>query len=169
MNYKILFMVLYVPIMTIRATECPRVVSGSFEDFIQEVVAAEDHKNFRSFYNDLVYTQQKKKQSDNNKDHEKQQKYTQSLMQLGANSLEVKDPQRSRAVKPYLVEIPGKMYQELHQKVQTFLFRYGAYEEYLQQKAMKHNSMLAKAGSYFKSVGSKVTGWFGRLRRSKPA
>ena len=156
--------------------DSPKAVMGSFEDFIKEVVVTEDQKQFRSFYKDLIDQQKKDKQSTKAKVREKQQKYAQQLRQLGANSLEVKDSKLSENVKPYLVQIPGKTNQEMNQRAQAFLLRYGAYEEYLQQRATKRNSILAKTGSYFKGVGSKVSGlgskvsgWFNGLRRSKSA
>ncbi|MEX0940727.1 MAG: hypothetical protein WDZ41_05175 [Candidatus Babeliales bacterium] len=140
-------------------------LDGKFDQFLAELVPAEDQKQFRLFYNELKYQQRKRENSVNSKVRNKQQKYVQKLQERGRNGLEVKEPDLTKNLRPYLNNFI--LDEKTNKKVSTFLFRYGAYEEFLTQKANKQNSMFVKAKSYVRDASSKVVSWLGGFRRSK--
>lgn len=129
----------------------PSAIDGGLEDFIQRMVPQEDHQEFRLFYNQVVYEQQRDKQSTKQKTQKKQKDYAQHLYSVGKSGVFVRDPLVAASIKPYLAGTK-KIDTATQQKLSAFLFRYGAYEEYLQQKALKQNSIASRARSYMRDV-----------------
>lgn len=167
MNYKKTIVLAMPYILTwLMYGDCSTMINESFEDFIHSVVTESEQENFKEFYNDLMY---KNKNATKESTRKKQQNDVARLMDIGTSSLEIKNHKLSREVQSYLVEFPGKTNPENTKKAKLILLRYGAYEEFLQQRAMRHNGMMAKAGTYFKELGNKALGWFGSWRGSKSA
>ncbi len=164
-NKKILFLLGVINVICVSAY-ARTVLDGKFDDFIKEVVAAEDQKQFRSFYNDLVQKQKKEIQSTKGKSRKKRRDYASNLRKLGSSSLEVRKPELAMQLKPYPSKKGANPEQE--KKVNDFLFRYGAYEEFLKDRAAKQNSMFAKTRTYIRDAGNKMVSWFNGLRRPKP-
>jgi hypothetical protein len=135
-------------------------VRGKFDDFLMEVVAIEDQKQFRSFYMDLV---SEKEQIARGKKHHKEDK-TANLRRLGWNALQVRNPELASQLRPELKN-PQKAKQ-----IQDFLFRFGTYEMFLKERATKENNLLAKTRAYFRDTKNKVVSWVeSKIKRNKAA
>ena len=137
----------------------------TFDDFLKEVVAQEDQKEFGKFYADLVHTQQKKKLAGKEKDLKKIQQKLAHLQEQGRIALEVKDPAVAVDVKKTLCSKHPD--QEQEKKIKRLWYRHGVYEEFLQKKAAKQKSILTKTKSYMRDAGNKIISWTSNLRRPK--
>jgi hypothetical protein len=142
------------------------VLDTSLDQFIERIVPITDQTQFRLFYNELIYEQQKQKQSNKSSLQTQQREYIQQLQELGKNSLEVRDPELAAQLKTYLTS-SRKLAHAEQRKHGTFLFRYGAYEAFLKNKVNRETSMLVKARSYVRDFSNKVVHWFGGFRKSK--
>ena len=111
----------------------------------------------------------KLRQAKSGKVDKKRQKNIEETRQLGWDAFQVKNSEFTAKIKHYVGLDTQGMNQENKKLVDRFLFRFGTLEEFVKQKAEQKNGLMAKARSYVRGVGSKVTNWFGGLRKSKPA
>ena len=161
-----MFLLSVISFMSLSA--CARtLLDGKFDDFIKEVVAAEDQKQFRLFYNDLIAQQKDQKQSGRRKIRRKQQDHALRLRKLGCSGLEVRKPELAVQLKPYLDRNKKGTSPEQEKKVNDFLFRYGAYEEFRTVRVTKQNNIFFKTRTYIRDTGNKVVSWFSGFRRPK--
>jgi hypothetical protein len=142
-----------------------KVHEGTFDNFLMEVVAQEDQKEFARFYADLVRGQQKKKLVGKEKDLKKIQQNVANFQEQGRIAIQVKNPVLAADAKKTLCSKHLDKAQE--RKIKTLWYRFGVYEEFLQQKAAKQKSILTKTKSYMRDAGNKVISWVSTLKGSR--
>lgn len=145
------------------------ILDGNFNDFLKQVVAQDDRKDFDSSYyishqhhKRMLHQQQKRNVM--GKDSKKIGQRLTELQEKGRMSLEVRDPSLAAQLKTLLCSKHPDPVRE--KKVRALWYRYGLYEEFLQEKASRQKSILTKTKSYVRDAGNKMISWFGNFRKT---
>lgn len=120
----------------------------TLQEFMQEMVPADERSEFHEFYCDMNSKHQRKR-------NDVRQTIRADLQQLAMHALEVKEPKRADVIKK---DTESK-------SAQVFLTRYGILQEYEQTKAQQTGNMWSKVVAFGKNVktkGSKVVSFFKR-------
>jgi len=130
----------------------PEFVKKQFHDFVAYVVPQKDQERFTRYYTKVM--------GEITKAGEPMKEATLAyLSNRAVAALQAERVEWHNAIQPYLVD--------KNEFVQLFLQRYGAYQEFLEIRALRGQSesdgqgMFASIGSYFSNVGTTIAGWFG--------
>lgn len=155
-THYIIVLNILISITTYLRAELPSVVNGSLQEFMSHVVNSEDTTQFSEFYESLLKHEAILRQKKNEKvlaKHKREQ------MELGRCSLEVRNSDLYISIKPYL----DSTNKQTQKDVERFLYRYGAYEKYIQQKSSYGQPILVKAQRYANEMKNRVVSFAHRL------
>lgn len=131
------------------AHKFPECVQADFNSFLQTMVDTKYREAFSDYYISLM--EQEKIALKNNHSHSVEQR-KKEFIDLGACSLEVRNEFIYRELRPWMNEVNS----ERAKIVQTFLYRCGAYEKYLQNVHKKGQPIMTKMQNYLLEAKNKV-------------
>lgn len=126
-------------------------IDTRFDDFVTRLVPQEDHQSFSFFYQNFL---------ENQKENKFRKNYLSQLRTNAHCSLSVKHPLWAKSLEPYIGHVFKRKRTDDMSEIRTFLVRYGVYEEFLKQKALRHASVWTKMKSIGRNMKMKVAGWF---------
>lgn len=157
MNRNYVFNVIFIVSMSSSLkAELPNIVTSKLQEFIDQMVIPEDKAQFTEFYNTLLKHETTLRQKKNEKVLEK---HKTEQIELGLCSLEVRKADLYQQIKPYL----DSTNKTTKKEIETFLYRYGAYEKYMQQKSSHAQPILVKAQHYANEMKNHIVSFAHRL------
>lgn len=129
-------------------------IDKNLNDFVERVVDFEFRKEFFDYYATFIKnTDQLGKNNPSKKKHELSR-----IRNLALRNLENNDPEWALQIKPYLHATAENNEQKA--LIDTFLVRYGAYQEFLKKVAKQRASMWYRVKSYSRHLSSKMVNFF---------
>lgn len=139
-------------VITVLAFSCyqqvyalPAWMSGSFSTFVDTVVKEEDRSEFCAYYDHFLATLKQQSSA-------AQKKSLEALYKTAHTTLKLKHPN---------IKDLAASWQELSKSpAKPCLVRYGAYEQFLKERASRHASVWRRVYGYAKQVPNRVAAWF---------
>ena len=125
-------------------------VDRDFDDFLNHFCPKKLQKKFIKFYNDSV------EKVNRLKGKKRRKRFYLSTKMLGFSALEVKQKELFNQLKSVGIKRIEDVFQRKVPMLNVFLFRYGMYQKYSDNRAYKHKSAWFKTKSYFGEMKGKV-------------